>query len=381
VIYFNNAATSYPKPQSVTAAVNSCISAEPGSQYRNNVNSESNIIEQCKANLALLFNIRKPERIYFTSGATESLNLIVNGLKLHGKHVITTVTEHNSLLRPLINFTSARIPNSTTFIDYAPCDANGHVSVAKIEEIIKPETVAVFINHCSNVTGAIQDIETLGRITRSKGILLIVDASQSAGAVDIDVEKMGVDILVFTGHKGLLGIQGTGGFYIRSGISLELTKVGGTGIDSSIIKLPADYDDYEPGTMNIPGITALNSGVKFILDTGLSHIVEKKQFLVSMLVNGLKKHKNIFLYSSEGQSQGPVVSFNIKGIPPGDVGYILYHSGEILVRTGLHCTPLIHKYLSCDNNGNIRISFSYFNTVQEINVLLDLIKQILKSVS
>lgn len=376
MIYFNNAATSYPKPQSVVDAVNSCICAVPGSQYRNNIDNGGGVVEQCKANLATLFDIRYPEKIFFTSGATESLNLIINGLGLSGKHIITTVTEHNSLLRPLVNFTTEQ----DTSIDFVPCDTFGQVPIDEIEKRIRPKTFAVFINHCSNVTGAVQDIEVLGKLTRTKGIILIVDASQSAGTVEIDVEKYGIDILVFTGHKGLLGIQGTGGFYIRPGLSLKLTKIGGTGKDSHIIKLPADYEEYEPGTMNIPGIAALNSGVEFILNTGLSEITQKKQLLVTRLISRLKKFKSLYLYSAPGRNQGPVVSFNIKGLPPGDVGYILYHSGEILVRTGLHCTPLIHKYLSKDTLGNVRVSFSYFNTETEIDVLLNLIKQIHDSI-
>lgn len=377
MIYFNNAATSYPKPQMVIDAVNACICSVPEAQFRNNINNESDIVEQCRANLATLFNIKNPERIFFTSGATEALNLVINGLNLSNRHIVTTVTEHNSLLRPLVNHNFA----DNIKIDYAECDEFGHVDITGIEEKIRPETFAVFINHCSNVTGAVQDINTLGKITQSRGILLIVDASQSAGAVDIDLQKSGADILVFTGHKALMGIQGTGGFYIRPGLSLSLTKIGGTGKDSHIIKLPADYDDYESGTMNIPGISALNSGVKFILDTGIPEIIEKKQLLTSRLINGLKEFKNITLYSREGKNQGPVVSFNVKGISPGDVGYILFHSNEIFIRTGLHCAPLIHKYLSNNKSGNIRVSFSFFNTLQETDIFLDTIKQINDSIS
>lgn len=374
MIYFNNAATSYPKPKVVIDAVNECIRSMPVSQFRNNTDTCSRIIEQCRNSLAMLFNIKFPERIFFTSGATESLNLIINGLNLKGKHIVTTVTEHNSLLRPLVNFTTGQSDDNNAVIDYVPCDRFGNVSVPEIEKRFRDNTVAVFINHCSNVTGAVQDIKRLGKITRSKKILLIVDASQSAGTVDIEVDKSSIDVLVFTGHKGLMGSMGTGGFYIKPGLSLFLTKVGGTGQDSHIIKLSTDYEDYEAGTMNLPGIAALNSGVKFILGTGLSHVIEKKQFLVSKLISGLQKCKSVELCSCNGENQGQVVSFNIKGFPPGDIGYLLQQC-DIIVRTGLHCAPLIHQHLLTGQNGNVRISLSYFNTEQEIDSFLEIIRQ------
>jgi len=375
MIYFNNAATTFPKPQSVIDAVNKCLQQAPTDQFRNNTET-GEIISQCKNNLAKLFHIKTPERIFFTSGATEALNMVIKGLNFSGKHIVTTTTEHNSVLRPLSRFIEAYNSTGNKTITYVDCNSDGFVPVADIEKNIKANTIAVIINHCSNVTGVLQDIEKIGKITRNRGVLFIVDASQSAGSVNIDVEQSNIDLLIFTGHKGLMGIQGIGGFYVRPGIKLRATKLGGTGKDSHIINFPEDYQQYEAGTMNIPGITALNQGIKFILDTNTEKIIAKEKRLTTKLFSELNKLKNVIIYAKSAENHGPALSFNIKGVPPGDVGYILQHSGEYVVRTGLHCAPLIHNALNASEKGTVRVSFSFFNTEKEIDGLVKIIQQI-----
>lgn len=382
MIYLNNAATGYPKPFQVIKAVNNCIRKLPAGQFRNNSGGQLqniSIENKCRNNLARLFNIKEPERIFFTSGATESLNLVINGLECENQSVITTVTEHNSMLRPLFSrFAPKGIKNSKN-ITIINCDEKGKISVSDIEKNIKPDTFALFLNHCSNVTGTIQPLEKIGKLTKEKGILFIVDASQSAGHIKIDAEKSNIDILIFTGHKGLMGISGTGGFYAKKGIPLHPVKTGGTGKDSEISELPEDYQEYEAGTLNISGITALNCGVESILRTGIDKIANKESNLTNMLLYGLKKADKIKIYAREETTRAPVVSFNIEGLKTADVGYILA-AQDIIVRTGLMCAPLMHRALGTFPEGAVRASMSYFTTEKEIVKFIQLISEINNSI-
>jgi cysteine desulfurase family protein len=377
VIYFNNAATTYPKPKQVTEAVARCIEEVPEAQFRNSASGHGSILNKCRENLARLFHIEEPDRIFFTSGATEALNLIIRGLSFKGKHVVTTVTEHNSVLRPLAAFIPGWIGKDNEQVSVVNCDLKGEIAVEEIEKSIRKNTSALFINHCSNVTGAVQDIQRIGEMTRSRGILLIVDASQSAGFINIDVEKTGIDILVFTGHKGLFGIQGTGGFYLRPGLDLEPLKYGGTGKDSHIISLPSGPFEYEVGTMNVPGISALNSGVEYVLKH-FDTIVAKEGRLTAKLRSCLNKIEHVSVYCSLENICAPIVSFRIAGLSPSDLGYVLNAYGFV-TRTGLHCAPLMHKALSTYPEGLVRVSLSCFNTEEEIDSLVRVITEISES--
>src|SRR5690554_5533955 len=232
MIYLNNAATTYPKPKTVLASVLNCLTNVPVGQYRSDFLPEEDVVNRCRQNLAKLFNIKTPERIYFTSGATEALNMVLMGLPFKGKHVITTVTEHNSVLRPLANRLRPLLKRKEACITFIKCNAGGKILPQDLKRSIRANTVAVIINHCSNVTGIVQNIEEIGYITREKGIMLIVDAAQSAGCVELDVEKQKINILIFAGHKGLFGMQGTGGFYLDKNIALTPTKFGGDGKNS-----------------------------------------------------------------------------------------------------------------------------------------------------
>ncbi len=371
MIYLNNAATSYPKPDSVIKAVTKYINSLPLNPERSGfTGDEDNVIKKCRKNLALLFNIKNPDRVIFTSGATESLNLAIKGLELYKKHIITTRIEHNSVIRPLKHLEREGIIE----LSFVECNKQGYVGSDDIKKEIKENTGAIIVNHCSNVTGTVLDIKSISEIARTGNIIFIVDASQSAGTIPLDVTECNMDILVFTGHKSLYGLPGIGGIYIKEGINLKPLKVGGTGVRSDLLYQPEEVPMYyEAGTRNMAGIVSLCEGTSFILERGMNKIEEHKNKLVERAVRGLKEIPEIIIYGSEGNS---IFSFNIKGIKPEDAGYILENSFEIIIRSGLHCAPLIHKSLGSYPEGSIRVSPSYFTTFEEIDFFIDAVKHI-----
>ena len=276
MIYLNNAATSYPKPSCVKEAVQACLEDVPASQFRGGMQiGKKDIEEACRERLGRLLGISEYSRIYFTSGATEALNTVLGGLLLDGE-ILVTQTEHNSVLRPVRNLLSAQ----KLEMKVIPCEKDGRITLAALESSVTSRTRAIVVNHCSNVTGCIQDMDMVGRFAEKHGLIFIADVSQSAGCIPIDAEKWGADALVFTGHKSLMGIQGTGGFYIRPGLRLIPLKFGGTGTDSAKLVYENDDYEYEPGTHNLPGITALYAGVGFILETGVETIHKKERNLM-----------------------------------------------------------------------------------------------------
>lgn len=390
MIYLNSAATSYPKPDCVLAAAAQAAAAVPQSQYRSfspEGMKADDIMAVCRRNLAKLLHIAAPERIFFTSGATESLNQAIYGItEAYPKiSIVTTVTEHNSVLRALYNLPSA----ACCPVKIIPCSPFGQVEPSDAEAAMgamstrpgTPSSVkgAFILNHCSNVTGAVQDLTAMGKIAKKHGFLFIVDSSQSAGCLPVDVEEAGIDLLVFTGHKSLLGLQGTGGFYLAPGLSLPPLKFGGTGSHSDLLHYEPDSYDYETGTQNLPGIAALNAGVEYILERGVDSICLQERQLIELLYSGLVKLPSVKVYGSCSMNHGPLLSFNVNGLSPSDTAYILYNSYGILVRTGLQCAPLIHRYLGCPREGCVRVSVSDASTMQDISALLKAINDIVKS--
>ncbi len=365
MIYLNNAATSFPKPDGVRKAVELCLITPPFHASRTGYDyQKEDVMFSCREVLAKLFNILDPHRIVFTSGATESLCLAIFGLELRNAHVITTAIEHNSVLRPLKTLER----EGAIELTIVNCDSCGYVDAHNVIEQITPATKAVIVNHCSNVTGTITDLQTIGAATVDKGVPFIVDASQSAGSFPIDVELMHIDLLAFSGHKSLYGIQGIGGLFIRQNTRLKPLKIGGTGVKSDYLFQPETMPVYyEAGTPNLPGIVSLHAGVSFILETGLERIRQQKEQCVRNMVTQLAKKKEISLYPpcAEKETAG-VFSFNVKNMKPADVGYILEHSFDIIIRSGLHCAPLIHKAIHTSLDGSIRVSPSYFTTGDEI---------------
>ena len=372
MIYLNNAATSYPKPQCVADAYTEALNALPSGQFRSGgVLSGTDIFDTCRKNLGKLLGIEETERIFFSSGATDSLNIILNGLGISADEIITTATEHNSVLRPLYNLPG--IKGSPVIV---PCDIYGTVAPEDMEEAIRPETKCMIVNHCSNVTGAVQDIKAMGDIASRHGLYLVLDASQSAGAIPVDAGTWGVSALAFTGHKSLFGVQGTGGYYVKSGIPVRPMRFGGTGRDSRRLKYDDGDFEYEPGTQNAAGIAALNAGVSYILDIGVKTVHERETELMDKLYEGLMEFDRVRLYGTPEHNAGPVLSFNINGMKPSDVSYILQNAYGIVTRTGLHCAPLIHQYIGSEPDGTVRVSVSHMNEVSELDALITAVRDI-----
>ena len=313
---------------------------------------------ELRQKLGRLFHISDWERIFFCSSATDAINRIVDGLKLHSYDY--SIDSHNSVLRPLANKEQYLGDGRLAHYD------------------------ALFLNHCSNVTGEICNIgrewQNYQIVNRQSGNrqLLILDVAQSAGCIPIDVDGWGVDILVFTGHKGLYGPMGSGGYYVRRGIDLRPSQFGGTGRDSSIIEYgDGDEWEYEVGTQNLPGLAGLMAGVDYVLERGVENIRTKEQQLTQWLINELRDIDKVQLYvAPTADVQGPVVSFNIQGLNPSDVGYILQNSYGITVRTGLHCSPLIHHRLGTEKFGTVRASLSDFTTQQDLQTLVQAVNEI-----
>lgn len=374
MIYLNNAATSYPKPKQVEEAVISVIKGPILSSVRSSFDEENDdVVFQCRNLLAQLFNVEDPTHIIFTSGSTEALNLAIKGLNLEGGSVVTTAMEHNSVIRPL-KMLEKEGKISITFVE---CDRYGYVESDAIRQAIREDTKAVVVNHCSNVTGTFLDIKQIADIAHSAQAVIIVDASQSAGAIPIDCKNWNIDLLAFTGHKSLFGLQGIGGLYIRNGIELKPLKVGGTGVLSQVLTQPEGYPiHYEAGTPNTPGIISLYAGVKFLLETGIDKIFEHKKQLYSILLEELGDNESIEIYSSQNNTSYSNFCFNVRGMVPEEVGYVLENSYDIIVRTGIHCAPLIMKYLGVEPWGTVRASHSYFTTEDEIRKFIDAVRKI-----
>ena len=352
MIYLNNAATSWPKPPQVYEAVAAALASPPESPFRSTLPQEGSTAALLRQALGRLFNIGDWERIYFCSSATDAINRVLQGITWRDCHF--SADSHNSVLRPLHN-------NFHT-------EAGGECSL-------------VAVNHCSNVTGEIADVCEECKKAHGQGSVLMLDAAQSAGHIPIDVDGWGVDILVFTGHKGLFGPMGTGGYFVRRGIGLRPAQFGGTGRDSSVIKYGGDDEwEFEVGTQNTPALAGLKAGVDFVLGQGVETIQKRERKLSQWLIDELQAIPKVHIYAAGRQrGQGPVVSFNIKGIDPSDVGYILQNSYGVTVRTGLHCAPLAHQRIGTGKGGTVRVSLSCLNTRRELQTLVGAVGDISRS--
>ena len=372
MIYLNNSATSYPKPQCVRDAYAEALNALPSAQFRSGGTFESGgIFDVCRQKLGTLLGIADSSRIFFSSGATDSLNSVFCGLGISAENVITTAAEHNSVLRPLYNLPG--IKGEPVII---PCDRFGVVSPENIEGAIRPDTRAVAVNHCSNVTGAVQDMKSIGEIAARHGLLFVADVSQSAGAIPVHADEWGISALAFTGHKGLFGVQGTGGYYVREGIPFRPMKFGGTGLDSRKLIYNGGDFEYEPGTQNAPGIAALNAGVSYLLERTVEAVHAHERELMRIMYEGLRTADGVKVYGDYEHDEGPVLSFNINGLKPSDTAYILQNSCGIITRTGLHCAPLIHQYTGSAPDGTVRVSISDLNTEADAKALLGAVREI-----
>lgn len=379
MIYLNNAATSYPKPDSVVTAVKNCLLQIPHEPGRGSERNKLDILTRCRSKIAGLFGIDDNARIILTSGATAALNMILQGLADQhlDSHCITSTIEHNSVLRPLNHLSKSH----DLKISYIP--VKKAYDLAEFEKILQKSTIFVVLNHVSNVTGTILPVTEIAAWCNQKGIPFIIDASQSAGSINIDVQELPQNvILVFTGHKGLMGPMGTGGFYLGKDIELFSPLLqGGTGIRSDLLFQPVELPlYYESGTMNLPGFAGLVEGINFIIEIGVHRIGEHKHKILNHLYQLLYDLKGVTFYLPINQTfAGGVFSFNITGWHPEDLGYVLQESFEIINRTGWHCAPLIHKEIGSLPGGTVRLSCSWFNTRDEIEATAAAIKNVVRS--
>ena len=393
MVYLNNAATSFPKPPSVVQAVTEALANAPVSALRSNLAESDDVLTDLRRKLGTLFHIADYERIYFCSSATDAVNRVLGGLRLSS--IKAAKDNHNSVLRPLMNDTRYL---TTTDLEgeqsYHAVSGTRAVSPSFGGDLVLKRTKsstgeagtgtgevpALILPHCSNVTGEIHDIRQICHEAHGQGRLVMVDAAQSAGCIPIDVDGWGIDILVFTGHKALFGPTGTGGYYVRRGIDLRPTQWGGTGRDSSVIRYDDGDWEYEVGTQNAVGLAGLRAGVDYVLERGVENIFRRLQTETLWLIHALQEMPRVRVYSArDDAAQGPVVSFNIEGLHPSDVGYILQNSYGITVRTGLHCAPLIHEDLGTQPDGTVRASLSDFTTHEDLIALAEAVGDICQS--
>jgi len=379
-IYLDNAASSHPKPELVYRAVEEVlrnVGANPGRSGHKPAMLASRKIAQTRSLLAQLFDIKDPNRIVFTTNATEAINLGLKGLLIPGDHVITSSMEHNSVIRPLRFLETNGIE-----LTVVPCTSLGQIKTPAIEKAIQKNTRLIVLTHASNVTGGLMPISEVADLAHKHGLLFMVDAAQTAGLVPISVAEMGIDLLAVPGHKGLMGPQGTGCLSIGSEISLRPLKEGGTGSQSELESQP-DFlpDRMESGTLNTPGLAGLGAGVDFLLQQGLEKIRKKEMSLSRILWNGLKQNKKVRLYGPEqAEERTSTISFNIADLNPQAIASILDSAYDIAVRAGLHCAALAHRSLGTFPEGTVRVSPGFFNTENDIDFFLQAITAISKKV-
>lgn len=376
-VYLDNASTTFPKPKVVADSIYNYLVNVGGNANRSNHSNslESNReIFTARERIAKFFNYDKIENVVFTNNITASLNTLIKGVLRKGDHVITSSVEHNSVIRPLIWCKE----NLNVEIDFVKASSNGFINPKDIENFIKNNTKLVVITHASNVVGTIQPIKEVGEICKKHGIFFIVDTAQSAGTVPIDFKEINASALAFTGHKSLLGPQGIGGFIIDNDLNEICTPLlqGGTGSLSHEIHQPTFMPDkFESGTLNIPGIVGLSNGIEFINKVGIHNIKEKNSNLYKRLLNGLLNIKNYEVYGdTTGNNATTSLSFNLKGVDTSELSFYLESYG-ISNRSGLHCAPMCHETIGTFPSGTVRLSISYFNTEEDIDYALSILKK------
>lgn len=375
MIYMDNAATTLRKPVQVKEAVLAALDTmgNAGRGASDPALDASRAIYGTREKLAGLFHAESPSRIVFTVNSTESLNIAIKGLCDPGDHVITTVLEHNSVLRPLYE-----CRERGTALTILGCDEKGNISYEEMERAVRPETKMIVCTHASNLTGNMIDLERVHAIAKRHGLLLIVDASQTAGVWEIDVQKLGIDVLCFTGHKGLLGPQGTGGMYVRSGVEIRPLLSGGSGIDTYNTHHPAQMPTaLEAGTLNGHGIAGLGAAVSYITETGPDTIRERELALMQRFYLGISGIPGVKVYGDfSTKNRAAIVSFNIGDYDSSEVSDELNVCYGIVTRPGAHCAPLMHQALGTVDQGAVRFSFSHFNTEEEVDAAVRAVKEL-----
>ena len=380
MIYLDNAATSWPKPESVYQTMDEFLRKKGGNPGRGSHSmavAARETVEETRLLIARFINASEVERVIFTLNCTEALNLGLKGLLRPGDHVITSCIGHNSVVRPLRKLEQQGVKITRL----PPCPETGVMSLHDIEEAITQETKLVVVTHASNVTGTIQPIEEYAVVASKYDLILMVDAAQTAGKYPIDVQASNIDLLAFSGHKGLFGPPGTGVLYVGNRVDLDPLREGGTGSYSEQEEQPYLLPDrYESGTMNSVGISGLGAGLRYILSEGLERISAHGQYLIDRLIEGLANVPKVRLYGAKDRSkQAPIVSLNIEGYEPGEVGAILDQAFDVKVRAGLHCAPGAHRTLGTFPLGTVRLSPGYFNTKEEIDLTVHALEKIAKT--
>lgn len=375
-LYFDNAATSWPKPEEVYRAVDAALrfGGNPGRSHHLRSRAADRILYSARERLTHFFGGDEPSSLVFAFSATDALNMAIKGLFREGDHVLTSPYEHNSVSRPL----HALVREGRISVSEIPRDPDGGLDLASLPSLFRRNTRLVICTHASNVSGRLMPVEEISAVAHQKGALFLLDAAQTAGVYPVDVEKQGVDLLVFTGHKGLLGPQGVGGLYVGEGVRLRPWREGGTGSRSHEVKQPESMPDLlEAGTMNVPGIAGLEAGLQFIQREGLEKIRAHEVGLAGMLREGLKKIGGAAVYGPDGPEQATaVVSFVLKGVDCGHLGFALEENYGILCRTGLHCAPAAHRSLGTFPEGTVRLSPGYFSTEEDVEYVLTSVKEI-----
>lgn len=368
MIYLDNAATTLRKPDAVIEAVADAM-RNMGNSGRGSGSTSlraSRVIYEARRTLTEFFGGTDPSRLVFTSNSTEGLNMAIQGIFVPGDHVITTELEHNSVLRPLYG----EQEHNGISLTIVKSGKQGTVDYEGVEAAIRPETRAVICTHASNLTGNVVDLYRMGQIAKRHGLLFVVDASQTAGVLPIDIERMQIDVLCFTGHKSLMGPQGTGGLYIREDVEIRPFKSGGTGVHSFLKKQPDDYPEHlEAGTLNGHGIAGLLAAVREIQNIGMTTIYEKEHRFMQQFYDGVREIPGIKIYgdfSDPAAVRCPVVSLNIGDMDASEVSDWLQEEYDIITRAGAHCAPLMHQYFQTEKQGMVRFSFSYYNKEEEV---------------
>ena len=380
MIYLDNAATTRQKPRQVVDAVVKAMTTM-GNASRGAHGSSleaSRAVYNTRYKLAKLFGCKRADHVVFTCNSTEALNIAISGVMNAGDHVITTDLEHNSVLRPLYRLESEGVIT----LDFVSADRQGRPRMEEFEMLIRPNTRAIVCTHASNLTGEIIDLYEVGRIAKRHDIMLIVDASQTAGCVPIDMEAMGIDILCFTGHKGIYGPQGTGGLCIREGVEIRPFKVGGSGIHSYMKHQPEEYPTrLEAGTLNSHGLMGLSAALDFLEETGVTAIAEKEHALMCRFYDGIVNLPGVTVYGdfSEGHERTAVVTLNIRDYDSAAVADELSECYDIATRAGAHCAPRMHEALGTVEQGAVRFSFSWFTTGEEVDAAIAAVREIAES--
>ena len=375
MIYLDNAATTLHKPPQVAKAVADALQSMGNSARGTHAGSmaASHTVYDTRVKLAKLFGCPRADRVAFTANITEALNIAVNGLIGRGDHVITTDCEHNSVLRPLYRLADEQ----GVEVSFVPADRQGNLDYDAFERLMQPHTRAIVCTHASNLTGNLTDLARVSAVAKAHDVLLIVDAAQTAGAYPIDMTELGIDVLCFTGHKGLMGPQGTGGLCVREGLTLRHWKVGGSGVQSYSRTHPTQMPTcLEAGTLNGHGIAGLSAALDFIAEVGVDAIHDRETALMRRFYEGVKDVPGITVYGDFSRQRMAIVTLNIGDYESGAVSDALSEEYGIATRPGAHCAPRMHQALGTEQQGAVRFSFSWFNTEQEIDAAIQAVREL-----